>query len=83
MIIKGNQFYKVCEDFGDWKSYANEQGIIDLANNDRTKEDGTQAEEFKDLESAKKFLEEEKGLNVIELDATEIQTNENYITVCF
>lgn len=69
-------FYKIYEDFENY-SYAisNKQGVIEIANNDREKQDGTIADEFTDFESAKKFLEEEKLLNV------ELITNDNYFVV--
>lgn len=41
MIIKGNQFYKISEDFETTYAICNEKGLLEIANNDRTKEDGT------------------------------------------
>lgn len=69
-------FYKIYEDFENFSyAIANKQGVIEIANNDREKQDGTIADEFTDFESAKKFLEEEKLLNV------ELITNDNYFVV--
>ena len=48
-------------------------GVIEIANNDRSREDGTTAEEFTSLEDAKQFLEEEK---LIDTDLTEFESLE-------
>lgn len=58
------KIYKICEQFSDCWCYATEKGVIDVANNDRTKEDGSEVDEILDIETAKKFLEEEKLLDV-------------------
>ncbi len=68
-------FYKIYEDFENTYAISNKQGVIEIANNDRQRQDGTIADEFTDFESAKKFLEEEKLLNV------ELITNDNYFVV--
>lgn len=68
-------FYKIYEDFDNYYAISNKQGVIEIANNDRQRQDGTIADEFTDFESAKKFLEEEKLLNV------ELITNDNYFVV--
>ena len=68
-------FYKIYEDFENTYAISNKQGVIEIANNDRERQDGTIADEFTDFESAKKFLEEEKLLNV------ELITNDNYFVV--
>lgn len=81
MIIKGEQFYKISEDFETNYCITNEKGLIEIANNDREKEDGTIAEEFTTVEDAIKFLTEEKLFNVNEIDATEINVEENYIVI--
>ena len=81
MIIKGNQFYKISEDFETTYCITNEKGLLEIANNDRTKEDGTEEEEFTKVEDAIKFLTEEKLLNVNEIDATEINIDENSIVI--
>lgn len=59
------KIYKIYEQFSDCWCYATEKGVIDVANNDRTKDDGTEVDEIVDIETAKKFLEEEKFLEVI------------------
>jgi len=79
--MKGNRFFKIYEDFGDGYAIANEKGVIEIANNDRERDDGTIAEEFKDFESAEKFLKEEKGLNVDEMEFSSIDVSENVITL--
>ena len=81
MKITGNQFYKVSEDFETTYAICNEKGLLEIANNDREREDGTIAEEFKTVEDAIKFLTEEKLLNVQEIDATEIDIDENSIVI--
>lgn len=81
MIIKGEQFYKISEDFETTYAITNEKGLIEIANNDREREDGTEEEEITTVENAIKFLEEEKGFNVDELDITEIQVEENYVVI--
>lgn len=79
--MKGNRFFKIYEDFGDGYAIANEQGVIEIANNDRERDDGTIADEFKDFESAEKFLKEEKGLNVDEMEFSSIDVSENVISL--
>lgn len=81
MIIKGNQFYKISEEYNATYCITNENGLLEIANNDRTKEDGTEEEEFTTVEDAIKFLEQEKLLTVKEIDTTEIQVEKNYIVV--
>lgn len=79
--MKGDRFFKIYEDFGDGYAIANEQGVIEIANNDRERDDGTVADEFKDFESAEKFLKEEKGLNVDEMEFSSIDVSENVISL--
>lgn len=79
--MKGDRFFKISEDFGDGYAIANEQGVIEIANNDRERDDGTIADEFKDFESAEKFLKEEKGLNVDEMEFSSIDVSENVISL--
>lgn len=79
--MKGDRFFKIYEDFGDGYAIANEQGVIEIANNDRERDDGTIADEFKDFESAEKFLKEEKGLNVDEMEFSSIDVSENVISL--
>lgn len=67
------KIYQVYEQFGDALIYATEKGVIEIANNDRTREDGTTAEEFTNFEDAKQFLEEEK---LIDTDLTEFENLE-------
>ena len=81
MIIKGNQFYKISEEYNATYCITNENGLLEIANNDRTKEDGTEAEEFTTVEDAIKFLTEERLFNVQELDIAEIDVEENYVVI--
>lgn len=71
--------YKVYEQFGDAVCYATEQGVIELANNDRAREDGTQAEEFTKFEDAKKFIEEEKLLEIATTEFEELEQAKEYL----
>lgn len=81
MIIKGEQFYKISEDFETTYAICNEKGLLEIANNDRTREDGTEEEEFTKVEDAIKFLTEERLFNVQELDIAEIDIDENYVVI--
>lgn len=81
MIIKGEQFYKISEDFETTYCITNEKGLLEIANNDRTKEDGTEEEEFTTVEDAIRFLKEERLFNVEELNITEINVEENYVVI--
>ena len=65
--------YKIYEDFETSIAVANEKGVIEIANNDRTKDDGTEVEEIKDIDTAIKCLVEEKYLNVDEIDGNYIE----------
>ena len=65
--------YKIYEDFETSIAVANKKGVIEIANNDRTKDDGTEVEEIKDIDTAIKFLVEEKYLNVDEIDGNYIE----------
>ena len=67
------KIYQVYEQFGDAEIYATEKGVIEIANNDRARDDGTTAEEFTSFEDAKQFLEEEK---LIDTDLTEFESLE-------
>ena len=73
------KIYKVYEQFNDGEAYATEAGVIKIANNDRSKEDGTEAEEFKDFNTARQFLEEEKGLDTAETEFNSLEEAEAYL----
>ena len=73
------KIYKVYEQFNDGEAYATEAGVIKIANNDRSKEDGTEAEEFKSFEEAKQFLEEEKGLTTEGTEFNSLEEAEAYL----
>lgn len=75
------KIYKVYEQFGDGVCYATEEGVINIANNDRTKEDGTEAEEFKDFESAKNFLAEEKLYDTDLTEFNSLEEAKEFVTV--
>ena len=70
------KIYHIYEQFGDGECYATEQGVIEIANNDRTTEDGTEAEEFTNFEDARQFLEEEK---LLDTELTEFESLEDAI----
>ena len=81
MTITGNRFFKLQQDFETSYAIANEKGIIEIANNDREKDDGTIADKFTDIDDAIEFLENEKGINVEEINIEQIDVNKNYIVV--
>lgn len=65
-----SKLYKVYEDYETTYAICTEQGIIDLSNNIRL----ITEEKITDFTTARKYLEEEKFLNVVELE-------DNYIII--
>lgn len=79
--ITGKRFFKLQQDYETTYAIANEKGIIEIANNDRECDDGSIADEFKNIDDAIEFLENEKGINVEEINVEQIDVNKNYIVV--
>lgn len=76
------KIYKIYEDFEVEFALATKTGVIELANN-ICEHIGTFTDlHFTDFEKARKFIEEDTGLNIIELDDVAIlEIFENITTI--